>query len=195
MGGTQTLQVDVRVITATNRDLERAVEKNEFRADLYYRLNVFPIWVPPLRERKEDIHLLVKHFSRKHARRVGREIESISKRMMDRLVDHSWPGNLRELENTVERALIYSTGPVLDLEQPSVGPAGPPSRPRTAAVPRSMSLRDVERKHIKSVLEEAGWTIEGKRGAASRLGMPPSSLRSKMKNLRIERVSPRSPGD
>ncbi len=194
VGGTQTLRIDVRVIAATNRDLADAVKKETFRADLFYRINVFPITVPPLRERMGDIPLLVEHFAHKHARRVGRRIESISKRMLERLRGHDWPGNLRELENTVERALISATGPVLDLPLPFENRlVRPESSHRPAASTTNLSLRDLERRHIESVLERAGWTIEGKKGAASMLGMAPSSLRSKMKKLRIVRDSPRTP--
>lgn len=187
LGGTEPLQVDVRVIAATNVDLTVAVERGTFRRDLLYRLDVFPIRMPPLRERREDIPDLVWHFVAKHARRLGREIEAISARVMQYLVGRDWPGNVRELENWVERALILSRGRTIEWE-PDADRAGDGmgrSAPRVSA--GSKRLEDVERQHIRTVLEELDGRIEGEDGAAAVLGLRPSTLRSRMKKLGIGR--------
>ena len=180
LGGTCTLKADVRVIAATNRDLERAVERGDFREDLFYRLNVFPILCPPLRERREDIPLLVSHFVEKHSVRIGKKIEAVAPEVMEALQAYSWPGNVRELENVVERAVILSRGREL---------APGDWLPRAAssngtAVP---TLAEMEREHITGVLELAGWRVRGKGGAAERLGMKPTTLEARMKNLNIAR--------
>ncbi len=180
VGGTASVSVDVRIVAATNRDLEAEVVAGRFRADLFYRLAVFPIELPPLRERPGDIELLATELARRHARLLGRELESLTARLVDWLRTRTWPGNVRELENTIRRLLISSTGPTLD-------------RPEwTSADPRApaggdLSLDSVQRQHIIDVLEQTGGRIEGDAGAADLLGLAPSTLRSKMKRLGIGR--------
>lgn len=183
LGGNQTIKVDVRLIAATNRDLAEAAQDGEFRSDLYYRINTFPITLPPLRDRGDDIELLVQHFIRIHAPRLGREVNEISASMMKQLRRYSWPGNVRELEGVVQRALISSSGPVLDLAAPLAAGQG-----EDAGLLAPVSdLKLIEREHIVAVLEDAKWKISGSSGAAARLGIPPSTLRSKMKKLAIMR--------
>jgi len=181
VGGAQTLRADVRVIAATNRDLEQAVREGKFRQDLFYRLNVFPVHLPPLRERKEDIPLLVRHFVLKHSVRLGKKIEAIPQRTMDALRAYPWPGNVREMENVIERAVILSQGPRLDfgdwLPRPGVAPSG--ARIRT--------LEEVEREHILEALEQTGWRVSGERGAARLLGLKRTTLESRMKRLGIRK--------
>jgi len=183
LGGSKTIKVDVRLLVATNRDLAEAVRDGEFRSDLYYRINTFPIALPPLRERGDDIELLVQHFVRVHAPRLGRDLNEISGEMMEQIRRYRWPGNVRELEGVVQRALISSTGPVLNLAAPLSSEA---SAEGPAQVPVS-DLKLIEREHIVAVLEDAKWKISGSAGAAARLGIPPSTLRSKMKRLAILR--------
>src|SRR5262249_55493859 len=168
LGSTRTVLVDVRLVAATNRDLARMAANGQFRNDLYYRLNVFPVVLPPLRERRDDIARLVRHFAQKVARRMGRQIEIIPTEAMDALVAYPWPGNVRELENIIERAVILSPGPTLhinlsDLKSPA--PAEVPSGGPGTAV----SLADAERDHILGVLRETGWVLGGPSGAAARL--------------------------
>jgi formate hydrogenlyase transcriptional activator len=182
LGSSRTIRVDVRIVAATNQDLLRRVRDKQFRADLYYRLNVIPIALPPLRERTEDIPLLVEHFVRKFARRMDRPIEVIPPEIMDVLKLHSWPGNIRELQNFIERAVIMSAGPVL---RPPFSELASLARDSS---PASMStLADAERDHILSVLQETGWMIGGQAGAANQLGLPRTTLISKMRRLGIER--------
>ena len=182
LGSAKTQRVDVRVIAATNRDLKAAVDHGTFRNDLYFRLNVFPINIPPLRERREDIPLLVKHFVAKYAGRIGKEIDQISKRSMEMLCAYHWPGNIRELENVIERAVILNHGPILDIgEQLETQPAEP-LRPD-----RAPTLKEHEQMMIRKTLEECQWVIEGSHGAASRLDMPPSTLRDRMRKYGIEK--------
>ena len=178
LGSTRTTKVDVRVITATNRNLEEETREGRFRADLYYRLNVFPIEIPPLRERTTDIPLLVWYFISKHKNRLGKNINQVSKNVMDTLTHYHWPGNVRELENRIERAIILSSGPDLKLTE---------RLPLDAAPVESGSLLDAERHHILKVLEACQWRIKGRGNAAERLGMNPSTLRSRMKKLTITR--------
>jgi len=178
LGSTKTLHVDVRAIAATNRDLPREVKEGRFRKDLYYRLNVFPIMIPPLRERPEDIPLLVWAFVREFKKRMGKEIESIPKKSIDALQSYPWPGNVRELRNMVERAMIVSSGKILAVQVPKLTPS------ETVDTP---SLEDTERRHIVSVLERTGWRVAGKSGAAKILGLNHSTLFSKMKKLGIRR--------
>jgi formate hydrogenlyase transcriptional activator len=180
LGSNRTLKVDVRLIAATNRDLSRMVAEREFRADLYYRLNVFPVAVPPLRDRPEDIPLLVRYFTQVLARRMNRPIESIPTATMDRLRRYSWPGNVRELENLIERAVILSPGP--ELRVPDPGADGP----LPGAIEAS-TLRETERTHILRVLDDTGWVLSGDSGAAARLGMKRTTLQSRMKKLGIAR--------
>jgi formate hydrogenlyase transcriptional activator len=188
VGSSRTVRVNVRVIAATNRDLELAVRDGRFRADLLYRLNVFPITVPPLRERKSDIGLLVGFFSSALARRLGKPIQGFSSKSVQQLVSYEWPGNVRELQNVVERAAILSPGPLLDLE--GILPGKPdqvaPDLPSPLPSPASdSSLIDVERLHILNVLQSTGGVVEGARGAATILGLHPNTLRSRMKKLGI----------
>jgi DNA-binding NtrC family response regulator len=188
LGSTRTLRSNARLIAATNRDLKAMVLRQAFRSDLYYRLNVFPIRVPPLRERKNDIPHLVRHFLREFGRRNQREIDTIHPDAMQALVRYSWPGNIRQLENLIERAVIISKGPVLNV----------PLSELDADVPRAFaegyeslqdSLKQTERTHILRAMEEANWIIAGPNGAASRLGMKRSTLHMRMKKLgiRVER--------
>jgi transcriptional regulator with GAF, ATPase, and Fis domain len=193
VGSSRTVRVSVRVIAATNRDLDQAVREGRFRADLLYRLNVFPIEVPPLRKRKPDIPLLVAFFVAAMARKIGRPIQGFSGRSVERMVNYGWPGNVRELQNVVERAAILAQGPVLDLEgmlledQSVRSSADEPATTASAPPDRSGAerLRDVERQHILSVLKSTGGIVEGAKGAAMILGMHPNTLRSRMKKLGI----------
>jgi transcriptional regulator with GAF, ATPase, and Fis domain len=177
VGGTRTHKVDVRVIAATNRDLPRALAEGRFRDDLYYRLGVFPILLPPLRDRREDIPLLVWAMIDRLQARLGRRISRVPKPVMDRLVSYAWPGNVRELGNVVERALILSAGPALQVEE-TLGAAGPR---------RADRLDEVEREHILHVLKRCEWRVQGAGNAAAMLGLNPSTLRSRMQKLGIAR--------
>ncbi|MFQ5797830.1 MAG: sigma 54-interacting transcriptional regulator [Bacteroidota bacterium] len=181
VGGAQTFKVDVRVIAATNRNLAKAMEEGRFRTDLYYRLNVFPVQIPSLRERKEDIPLLVRHFVMKHGTRLGRRIETIPQVTMDALQAYFWPGNVRELENVIERAVIISHGSHLELGEWLPKPGGTPSG---SGVP---TLEQLEKKHIIEVLQLTGWRVSGEKGAAKLLGMKPTTLESRMKKLGVKR--------
>jgi PAS domain S-box-containing protein len=191
VGGSKTIRVDVRVIAATNRDLTHAVASGKFREDLYYRLNVFPVALPPLRDRTEDIPLLVHYFVARYAAKVGRAINSVPKDAMQRLMDYRWPGNVRELENVVERAVILSPGPELTVapELLPVLPAAAAPAPIRMDVPSGepAALEDVDRQHILAVLKRTGWRIDGPQGAAKLLNMNPSTLRSRMQKLGIRR--------
>jgi transcriptional regulator with GAF, ATPase, and Fis domain len=204
LGGRETIKVDVRVIAATNRDLQRAVADGAFRQDLFYRLSVFPLRLPSLRERPEDIPLLVHYFVGHHAARIGRKISCVAQETMERLVAYAWPGNIRELENVIERALILSTGPEL-----KVAPEALPLVVETAAgggfkpsgqhqqVQNSLrsagddplTLEEIDRKHIVEVLRRTTWKISGPDGAAILLKLNPSTLRSRIKKLGIRRSS------
>jgi len=185
LGSPHTLKVDVRIIASTNRNLEEEIKKGRFREDLYYRLHVFPITVPPLRKRKEDIPLLVEYFAKKYSNRMGKKISSVSKSSQNKLFDYAWPGNIRELENFIERAVIISTGDKLQLSELLQAPSGNDS----SQDPSHKSLADVERAHILRILKQTEWRIEGVRGAASLLGLNPSTLRSRMKKMGIHRQS------
>ena len=184
LGSTKTIQVDVRLVAATNRDLAQMVADGRFRSDLYYRLNVFPVVLPPLRERPDDIPRLVRHFTQRFARRMGRRIETIPSAVMDALVRYPWPGNIRELQNVIERAVILSPGPSLQVPLGDLQPAAAQA-PAPAAAP--VTLADAEREHILGVLRETGWVLGGPKGAAARLGMKRSTLHWKMKKLGISR--------
>jgi formate hydrogenlyase transcriptional activator len=181
VGGTRTLRADVRVLAATNRDLHAQVEAGRFRSDLYYRLNVFPVAVPPLRERREDIVLLVEHFAARAARRLGRKPAAVSPAFFAQAQAYDWPGNVRELQNLVERAMIMSTGPTLE-------PVELPAASRPAAPSGNGTLEAMERAHITRVLEQTQWVIEGKQGAARILGLNPSTLRGRLRKLGIRRI-------
>ncbi len=202
VGSSETFNVDVRVIAATNRDLERARQSGRFRDDLFYRLNVFPIRVPPLRERRDDIPMLTWYFVGTHVTRHGKAIEQIGEHTMHELVRRDWPGNLRELRNTIERAVIVSTGPILliDAPDPSAGTvaarnhdvSGGPAPAAAAGVASAKpaeprTLADVEQAHIRFALERANWKISGSGGAAERLGLKEATLRYRMKKHAIER--------
>ena len=184
VGGTSPRKVDVRVIAATNRDLLKAVREKAFREDLYYRLSVFPLPLPPLRERTEDIPLLAKFLLDKFAARLGRRFEGIEPGTLRRLMAYAWPGNVRELENVLERAVILATGPALEVDADVLGQPGlgPPSE-------TSAALEDVERAHILAVLQRTRWVIDGARGAAVVLGLHPNTLRSRLKKLGLSRAS------
>jgi formate hydrogenlyase transcriptional activator len=180
LGSTRTIRVDVRVVAATNQDLGQMVQDRRFRADLYYRLNVFPILLPPLRERSQDIPLLVWHFVNKFARRMNKEITHIPSEVMEVLQLHDWPGNVRELQNFIERAMILCSGPDLRLpteELRHLVKTNSPSAART--------LADAERDHILHVLRQVSWVVGGRDGAAARLGLARTTLLYKMRKLGI----------
>lgn len=186
LGSSHTIKVDVRIVATTNRDLAEEVRNGRFRQDLYYRLNVFPITVPPLRQRKEDIPLMVQAFVERYARKLGRQITSIQKETMKALQDYSWPGNVRELESIIERAVILCPGPILQLvDKLEISPLQPSSTVRT--------LEETERNQILKILSETQWRIEGKNGAAAILGIHPSTLRARMHKLGIVRPETKEP--
>ena len=193
VGSSRTVKVDVRVIAATNRVLEQEVTAGRFRADLFYRLNVLPVRVPSLCERSIDIPQLVMFFVQRHAKRIGRTVEGVSRESMDRLMAYPWPGNVRELENVVERALVLSRGGVLDIgadQLPTVpGASLPHASPSSAPAASSGTLEEVERSHIVATLVRTGWVVEGPRGAAVLLNMHPNTLRSRIKKLGIQRTA------
>jgi formate hydrogenlyase transcriptional activator len=183
LGSTRTIRTDARLIAATNRNLADCVEEGRFRADLFYRLNIFPIHVPPLRERPEDIPLLVRHFVQHFARRMNRVIDTIPSETMETLVRHSWPGNIRELQNLIEHSVIVSPGPVLQTPLAGLQSHRVPNQEGT----RHRTLEEAEREHILSTLKETKWVISGPRGAAARLEMNRSTLQFRMKKLGIVR--------
>jgi formate hydrogenlyase transcriptional activator len=187
LGSTRTIRVDFRLIAATNRNLEEMVGKREFRSDLYYRLNVFPVRIPPLRERREDIPPLVLYFAQRFAKRLRRSIESVSRESLDLLCRWPWPGNIRELQNVIERAVILSRGPVLTVSRTEFETMAP-----TTSGP--VTLEDAEREHILRALAETNWVIGGSRGAAARLGLKRTSLVSTMRRLHITRPGPERGG-
>jgi PAS domain S-box-containing protein len=183
LGGTQTIRVDVRIIAATNRDLEREMKEGRFRADLWYRLNVYPITVPALRERIEDIPLMVAHFVESYSKQFGRTIQKIPTRVIEKLKGYHWPGNIRELKHVVERAVIGSSRPTLELADSLSFSAAPGA----SGLDASMTLEEMERQYILKVLEKTGWKIEGKSGAAETLDIKPNTLRSRMQKLGIRK--------
>ena len=187
VGGSETIRVDMRVIAATNRDMQTEIGAGRFRQDLFFRLNVVNVALKPLRDRPEDIVPLAQYFARLYSRTFSRKLVSISPRAMDTIVNYSWPGNIRELGNVIERAMLLNSGPVLEIE-PEVldnkvaSPAPVASLPNT-----SMTLAEVESRHIRAVLDETGWRIDGPKGAAKILGLHPNTLRSRMGRLGIRR--------
>jgi transcriptional regulator with GAF, ATPase, and Fis domain len=188
LGATGSRKVDVRIIAATNRDLRRDIREGRFRSDLYYRLGVFPIQVPPLRDRREDIPLLVWHFIQARSRAFNRSISKVPRAAMAALQAYDWPGNVRELQNVIERAMILSTGTVLRIDETlGTGAEGPDDASRRS---RGESLQSLEHAHIVEVLERCRWTIEGRGQAAERLGLNPSTLRNRMRKLGIKRPAP-----
>src|ERR1700756_4460607 len=183
LGSGRTHKVNVRLVAATNRDLGEMAERNEFRSDLYYRLNVFPISLPSLRERREDIPALVEHFVEIFARRMNKQIEHIPPETMSTLVSYQWPGNIRELQNFIERSVILTSGNVLDPPLTSL---------RSAALTESIeatTLEDGERDHIRKILEQTRWVVSGPNGAAARLGIKRSTLYFRMQKLGISRTN------
>jgi formate hydrogenlyase transcriptional activator len=180
LGGTRSIRTDVRLIAATNRDLSKMVEQGQFRADLYYRLNVFPIMIPPLRERREDIPILVRYFVDKYAKAMNRKIERIPSSVMDAIARYPWPGNIRELQNFMERAVILSEGPLL--RPPLSELRGGKAKSSSAS-----TLKEVEQRHILQVLRESDWILGGPQGAAARLGVPRTTLIYRMRRLGIQR--------
>jgi transcriptional regulator with GAF, ATPase, and Fis domain len=178
LGSPHTHKVDVRIVATTNRNLQEEVHKGRFRQDLFYRLNVFPVVIPPLRERKEDIPRLVEAFAMKYSRKLGKKITSIARGTMKMLMEYPWPGNIRELESVIERSVILCPGTVLRLAEKLTVP---PSN----MVDKKIKLEDVVRDHILTVLSESRWRIEGANGAAAKLGLHPSTLRSRMHKLGI----------
>jgi formate hydrogenlyase transcriptional activator len=185
LGSTRSIRVNVRVVTATNRDLWQMVEAKQFRADLFYRLSVFPLRLPPLRERREDVPALVRHFMRQHAERMNRVVDEIPSDVMDAMLAHDWPGNVRQLQNFVEHGVIVSRGPEFrpPLAQLRV------ARPQARVMPNPRTLEDAAREHIIQTLRETNGVVGGRLGAAARLGLARTTLISKMRRLGIE--SPR----
>ena len=179
VGSSKSIKVDVRLIASTNRNLEEEMRKGRFRQDLYYRLNVIPITLLPLRERKADIVSLVEHFVQKYCRKHGKEIKKITRKTMDVLQGYHWPGNVRELENTIERAVITSPGPKLEVELPVIS---------TELFEANETLEEIERVHISKILKKTGWKIAGAGGAAEILGMHSNTLRSRLEKLRIDKA-------
>ena len=183
LGSTRTHHVDVRLVAATNRDLAEMVKRGEFRSDLYYRLNVFPITLPPLRARREDIPDLVQHFVELYGRRMGKQIERVPAETMSAFTSYEWPGNIRELQNFVERSVILSDGTVL------CPPLAELKHSVSAESQGVTTLQDAERDHILKILQQTRWVVSGPRGAAARLGMKRSTLYFRMQKLGISRVS------
>lgn len=179
LGSTQTRRVDVRVVAATNQDLAELVAGKQFRMDLYYRLDVFPITLPPLRQRTADIPALVAHFVQKFALRMSKQISKISEEVMDALLRYPWPGNIRELQNFIERAVILTKGDLLQL----------PALPRGRVKAEAVTLEEAERDHILKTLEETNWVVGGKSGAAARLGIARTTLIGKMQKCGFSRAS------
>jgi formate hydrogenlyase transcriptional activator len=181
LGSVRSIRVDVRLVAATNRNLDEMVAARTFRSDLYYRLRVFPLVMPPLRERQEDIPTLVRYFVQKHARRMNRTVETIPSETLDLLVRYSWPGNIRELENLIERAVIVSPGPVLRV------PLSELKLPSEPAAGEMLTLEAAQREHVLKALEATNWVLAGPSGAAAKLGMKRTTLQSRMQKLGLTR--------
>ena len=188
VGGAQTIRVDVRVITATNRDLGAAAANGSFRQDLFYRLNVFPIEIPPLRERQEDIFLLVQYFVHRYATRWGKNIRSIDKNTLDLLQAYPWPGNVRELQNVIERSVILSASEVFAVDESWLPTQSVRLRPPVAALTQAQGAPRNERETIEAVLAECRGRVGGSSGAAAKLGVPPSTLDHRIKPLNINKA-------
>jgi formate hydrogenlyase transcriptional activator len=186
LGSGRTHRVDVRLVAATHRNLAEMVKRSEFRSDLYYRLNVFPIAVPPLRERREDIPVLAEHFVEIYARRMGKRIEHITPETLSALTAYPWPGNIRELQNFIERSVILTSGRVL---QPALAGLSSPAEAESAG---PVTLEEAEREHIRKTLEQTGWVVSGPNGAAARLGIKRSTLYFRMQKLGISRTNKNS---
>jgi transcriptional regulator with GAF, ATPase, and Fis domain len=186
VGGDRSIRVDVRIIAATNRDLEEEVRQGRFRADLYYRLNVFPVRVPPLRERVGDIPLLSRHFVEQHARKMAKALKDVSAGSLERMQRYSWPGNVRELQNVLERACVLSDSAIVEVEELQLGRRPVPEGGDDGIV----TMEEMERRHILRALDACAWRIQGAGGAAMLLGLHPNTLRSRMEKLRVAR--PRS---
>jgi len=181
LGGVRTIRVNIRLIAATNRDLAKSVAEREFRSDLYYRLHVFPVHMPPLRERGKDIELLVRYFVQKFSRRMNKQIETIPTETMNALTHWEWPGNVRELENFIERSVILSENAILNVPLSEL-------RPRLQRDRHDATLESLEREHILLVLRETGGVISGLHGAAAQLGMKRTTLQSRMQKMGITRA-------
>jgi PAS domain S-box-containing protein len=188
VGGAQTIPVDVRVITATNRDLTAAVANGSFRQDLFYRLNVFPIEVPPLRDRTEDILMLVEYFVQRYARRAGKNFRSIDKKTLDLLQNYDWPGNIRELQNVIERSVILNSGEVFAIDDSWLSRQPARGRPQVASPAKSQGEAHSEREIIEAALAASRGRVAGRSGAAARLGVPSSTLDHRIKALRIDKA-------
>jgi len=194
VGSSITQRVDVRVIAATNRNLSQAVQQGTFRTDLYYRLSVFPITLPPLRERRDDIGLLAAHFAEKYALRMGKKVSSLSSEFVERLKRYPWPGNVRELQNVIERSVITARHGQLNLDYalplPALRDETPQSQNESGPVSEILTtsqMRQFEKKNLVLALQKSKWKVAGRNGAARLLGIPPSTLQSRMKTLGIER--------
>src|ERR1700726_1268807 len=195
LGSSRTIRTDARLIAATNRDLEAMVSEQKFRSDLFFRLDVFPVHVPPLRERDGDIPLLARHFTQQFSRRMKRAIDTIPSAAMDALCRYHWPGNIRELQNVIERAVIISTGPSLrmdvsDLKSPKAGlPVERSASPKPTNGALSEVLKETERQQILKALKQSNWVVAGPHGAAAHLGMNRSTLQVRIRKLGISRGS------
>ncbi|MBU1653037.1 sigma 54-interacting transcriptional regulator, partial [bacterium] len=181
VGSSETLKTNARVVAATNRNLEKAINEGKFREDLFYRLSVFPIEIPPLRDRVEDIPILTEHFVKKYSLKVGKTIDRIPRKTIQDLLQYHWPGNVRELENVIERAVILTEGTTLHVEELQ-------QKVPSGSSGSGNNLKEIERDHILKVLNESNWIIEGARGAAEKLGLAPSTLRDRMKRLKIRKL-------
>jgi formate hydrogenlyase transcriptional activator len=188
LGGKGSVKIDVRIIAATNRDLTQQVKEKSFREDLFYRLNVFPLHLPPLRDRKVDVPLLATYFALRFANRLGKHLDGIDEPTLERLSNYPWPGNIRELENIMERAMILCTESMLQVP-PEMLPTVSLNSHQASASRSGTDLESVEREHILATLTQTDWVIEGARGAAQLLGLHPNTLRSRMKKLGISRPS------